>query len=460
MPSSPSCLPSALLLALIASCHSPPEQRAAGGGDAGGAASTSSSLTSVGNSSTSTTGSSSHSTSSSDAGAGSGSWLERPGLWHPVGGELEKDCDIQQAKLPAEGIPRRTWTACGEGCLEAPVVLPDSGQNAVIWNHLTAFNYKEGIFYIIPSRSGDSKIGYGLIEMSHLDPGATPLFFRHSSGCMARPGIYSPRWFAVSVINSKLGSAARLITEDALPVFGAAGFALESGIASPFEIGDTWGAIRDWSSIKIASSAASGALKTVYQTGYAFGPIHRDDMVAWPDATSWSPSHRVRLMLYKPDLGAFLLVQGQGDIMEAALNPDRIVWLEAKGLASQEGKYESAQVFYSPFTLDPAKVERKAGPVIPHTDRATNGFVAWGDLVGMVVGGDTGQGVVVANMVTQKVWFIPSRPGKVLVYPMGMDDKTMLVAEYDLVNASTKNADHLIQFDLSKLDALAASAQP
>jgi hypothetical protein len=339
-------------------------------------------------------------------------------------------------------------------------VLPDSGQNAVLWNHLTAFTYKEGLSYIVPSRSGNFKIGYGLIEMSRLDPDATPVFIRHSSDCMARPGIYSPRWFAVAVINTTIGSTGRLIKEDAPPVFGAAGFASESGFVEPFEIGDTWGAIRDWSSIKIASSAASGALETVYQTGYGFDPFHRDDMVAWSDGTSWSTSNRVRLMLYKADRGAFLLVKGEGDIMRAALNPDRIVWLEAKGLASQEGKFETAQVFYSPFTLDPAKVERKAGPVIPHTDRATNGFVAWGDLVGMVVGGDTGQGVVVANMVTQKVWFIPNRPGKHMVYPMGMDDKTLLVAEYDLGGGYTGNADHLIQFDLSKLDALAANAQP
>jgi hypothetical protein len=448
------------LLALIASCHSPPEQRAAGGGDAGGAASTSSSLTPAENGSTSATAPSSRSTSSSDAGAGSDSWLERPGLWHPVGGELEKDCDIQQAKLPAEGIPRRTWTACGEGCLEAPAVLPDSEQNAVSWMKMTAFTYSDGMYYFIPSRTGKYDVDYGLVEIGRLDADAPRLLLRHSSGCIAMAGRYSPLLVMASVTSSKIGSIGRVLSLDAPLVFGAAGFPLEPVFALPFEIGDTWGAIRGWSSIQIASSAASGAVETVYQAGYAFEPIHRDDMVAWSDGTSWSTTHRVRLMLYKPDRGAFLLVQGQGDIMRAALNPDRIVWLEAKGLASQEGKFESAQVFYSPFTLDPAKVERKAGPVIPHTDRATNGFVAWGDLVGMVVGGDTGQGVVVANMVTQKVWFIPNRPGKHMVYPMGMDDKTMLVAEYDLGGAYTGNADHLIQFDLSKLDALAASAQP
>jgi hypothetical protein len=168
--------------------------------------------------------------------------------------------------------------------------------------------------------------------------------------------------------------------------------------------------------------------------------------------------NRARLVLYKQSLGkAYTWIKGEGDIVRSVLNPDRVVWLERKALSDVvDGSL--SQVFYAPFTLDPAQIKRTAGPMLPHTERPTNGLVAWGDMVATVVGSESGSGVVVANLVTQKVWFIPNRPDKVFITPMGMDASSLLVAEYDFVNVAKGTADHLLRFDLTKLDALVAAA--
>jgi hypothetical protein len=444
------------------SCDGAPSPRpGAAGGVAGSPSTTSSSSSSTTSSFTSTSlGSTTSSTSSTSTGGGPPTWLERPDLWEPVGGELEKACDIHQAKLPAEGLPTRPWTSCGEGCLEAPAVLPDSGLKEVKWTVLEGFTYDGGLHYFVASRSGTSKSGYGLVEIVRLDTDKPSILLRHPPACLARAGQTSPSFLMIlNFMNgSDVASTGRSYLPSSTVVFGKEGFDIQSGVAFPFEIGDTWGVIRDWSSVQIAKSAASGVLETVHLAKYAEVRSHRDDMVAWTEWGDWSMQNRARLVLYKQSLGkAYTWIKGEGDIVRSVLNPDRVVWLERKALSDVvDGSL--SQVFYAPFTLDPAQIKRTAGPMLPHTERPTNGLVAWGDMVATVVGSESGSGVVVANLVTQKVWFIPNRPDKVFITPMGMDASSLLVAEYDFVNVAKGTADHLLRFDLTKLDALVAAA--
>lgn len=442
----------------ISACTCTPSRSVSGASGAGGAISVSNSGATGAPSSSSSSGS-----ASGVGGAGGDSWLSRPDLWEPVGGPLEQKCEVMQAKLPAEGIPQRAWTACGAGCRETSVVLPDSGMVEAYYFGIRAKTYKGEIIYRVSGDAGDlSKIS--LTEVRRLADDGPVILLRHRK-CLPLAGAFSsPLFFgfgdATDPNLSTISAGRGLMTSPAKVIFADQGIPLGDGAVGFYEVDPGWAAVWDGVELDINENPASSTVTNVYTSSLMSVSGQSDGLLTWADWTGWSPpAKHANLFLWSKSTGPIQLVPGVNDVADSAITDDRIVWIESTGFASRDGKWETSQLFYTQRTTDPSAVQRHDGPMIPHGSVAVNGLVAYGDYAAVVVGDDTGMGVVVANLVTSQTWFIPNRPGKVFYYVLAMNASEILVVEYNLGH-SNQLMDTLVRLDLTKLDDLAKGWGP
>ncbi|MBI4701441.1 MAG: hypothetical protein HY744_09825 [Deltaproteobacteria bacterium] len=152
-------------------------------------------------------------------------------------------------------------------------------------------------------------------------------------------------------------------------------------------------------------------------------------------------------------------MSGPWDPVKAALTDSRIAWLGATGYDTLHGKFDSLQLFWSPLATSPEQIKVNAGPILPLSPYPTGELTSFGDLAALPMAFDaSGWTVVVANLITKKVWVIPARPGNHFQQVMAMNAKELLVQELTLPKGSQK-VERIVRFDLSKLDELAGGGQ-
>src|SRR5262245_38076917 len=357
--------------------------------DGGGGANATGATTSMSSSHTATAGSSSTGASSSSGGWDASSWLNDPDLWVPVNSATEKLCGIHQAKLPSPKVPRRTWSPCADGCLVTPINIPDAGTLGALTNAVAGTELNGDIYYRV---SAHGMMG-GVDDMVRLSDGEPVAVLKKAYGC---PGTgVGPFLFKIYRITPEgepipLQSIGQASPQVGAPITWALpGLDVTAGLLTGyFDFNSGWGVIRDYSTVEVALTPTSSALSTIWSSpAPQVNATARDDIVVWSDYSGWSTASRSKLRVYTPSGGTAILLQGlTGDVVESALTADRLVWLEATGVLAGQGAYESAQLFWSPKTTNPADVQRNAGPTLPHTKTAGTPLTASGAYGAVVVG--------------------------------------------------------------------------
>jgi hypothetical protein len=231
--------------------------------------------------------------------------------------------------------------------------------------------------------------------------------------------------------------------------------------AGPYQISEThpawftfnggWGLV-DGDSIRVALDPLVPELTTIHTASNWQWPARaRGDLVTWVD---WSvvPSP---LRSWTAAGGKNVLVSQPWDIASVGMDEQTIAWIGATGPETDFGKYETARLYWSPFTTDPAAVAVTEGPDLTGYVLGGLELVVAGDYVA-VNGVDQNAwvgGVLVVRRSTLERWFIPARAGTVLV-PVAISPTEILATETEQTSHPA-DFDRYLRLELGALDSLA-----
>jgi len=410
-------------------------------------------------------------------GAGGGArypgWLDDPNIWArdtSLPDALQQECQVYRALLPNNHLPRRTWQPCGPGCQVAPAVLPGLDGAFSLSGVVASPIAGEMILHVssFSTKWFGSPPWYGIDELRRLPDGEPLLMVRRNPYCVGSSGRGAPLLFVMMQDTTDIPLSAEqppiqmglATTELGAPLaWQPPGFPSPHLSMNYFDFDGGWGVIYELGYVQVATTPGSAALQTVYSSlAYQLHPFARGPLVTWSDFSQWSPTHRAVLRSWSQARGTEVLASGPYDVMYSAISDSKVVWLGAYGLDAIEGAFETAQLFWSPFTTDPSKIEIHAGPMVPDAGTsAVKTIATHGDLAALTIGDATTTRLVVANLLTDKLWLIPGRPCCHFNKVMAMDDKEILVQEFRK-DGDVGYVDHIVRIELAKLDELSGGA--
>ncbi|MBI4957372.1 MAG: hypothetical protein HY908_35515 [Myxococcales bacterium] len=239
------------------------------------------------------------------------------------------------------------------------------------------------------------------------------------------------------------------------------GFAYDTSDNHPswFSWDDGWGTNDGGGVIRLTAEPGAPALTTVYASGsWQTSAKARRNLVLWVDwglvpspIRSWTKAN-----------GQRVLISGPWDVGGLGLDDATIAWVGVHGPMTAIGSYETAELYWSPYAVDPAAVAVTQGPDLTNMLAGHVPVGVGGDYVALSTAGDpghnAGSAVIVVHMPTQKLWRIEARPGTFL--------RLAAVSTQEVVAMETdKSLDYALfqrylRFDLSALDTLAQGWGP
>jgi hypothetical protein len=387
------------------------------------------------------------------AGGGGAGGAGAAGTWIPVPG-LEL-CHGEMLDLERSFWPARRWAECGTGCRVSPAgIVADEGVGS---RYAVGAKLQNGDLYLRTATWASS------IELPNYQT-----LERFSDGAILAVLRVSPPDHCMA---SAIKEDAPLVFEvahdfaDPLPhwvgLFDPQGGSLTA--ASPFILGeilpawfswnDGWGIING-GSVELALNPAVTELTTIFSSqSWQLSAKARGDLVAWVD---WGavPSP---VRSWTKTAGERILFQGPWDVAGLALDDAHIAWVGVHGPQTIIGDYDAAELYWSPFTTDPVGIQVTQGPDLTGLLYGSVPVAVAGDYVGLTTPGDDpggGGGLIVVEMSTQAMWFVPARPGTFMTL-VGMTDSEVLVMENDAGPESASIFQRYLRLSIADLETLA-----
>jgi hypothetical protein len=384
-----------------------------------------------------------------DAGAPDGAWDPLPYI-----DQLAGCCGGVQYHSPGTW-PKPSWQPCGVGCQVWEAVEADATPGAGGIDSSSAIAWAGDLYY----HTNSSSQAYTYDVLRRLSDDVTFAVTRVPEACIgssstaAAPFVYEfwddkavMRWmgyYAPSTGRFVLPSAAIAVkgTQDSWFSWDQGiGFLTQGGAVATLTPGQR-------------------TLQLLFNSG-AFATIGRarDGLIAWTD---WSTTP-VTIRSWTPDGGVAALTQGPAAIPAIALGDTAIAFLSVTGSQVPAGGYATAQVYWTPYTTDPSKVQVVAGPDVSgqvagtiETMSTAGDYIALPRVAGITLSQDI-FGVLVVQMSTAKLWVLRSRPNMVM-WVAGMSGGTLLAMESDFSFVKVHGMEYFqrwLRLDLTKLDQL------
>src|SRR6266498_3830034 len=285
-------------------------------------------------------------------------------VWSRV--DVGGPCELYEADLGRAAFPKRSWRACGTGCLVA---------DAPVWGTIATLadgsaSFQGGDTYVrmvVKSPRG------ALTHVSRLSDGATVAAVeqrqRDTAACAGVGGAadaplmipYAPGTSGyvmgrtdVSSVPARVRWPGRLVTQSGIPTCL---FGWDAG----------WGMCFYDGAVRVVASNDSAAMMPIDVASVpAFHGSARNELAVW---TGWDAATRQYVAkAYRTASGTWTVAAvDQGDVNVVALSDQHLVWVGVHGPKIGQGTYESAEFYWAPVvaTQEPLKVTR--GPSLPVT---------------------------------------------------------------------------------------------
>lgn len=387
-----------------------------------------------------------------------GTFLTDKKIWTPVpdnGG-----CGLFVASVLPDPFPKRTWAACGPGCLESVAWdgVPGSASGSVPVGGTTAGERGGELFLRVNHHT--KPVG-GVMVVSRVADGATVAALEIRNGKCGYQGWANDATLMFPVFGdaptkgdlmrrggvlSSEQPGATVAWGKWLPFPGPQG--------SFFSWDDGWG-IGAGSALWATTSLSDTKLTPIDPKTSPFEVSGRGKLVIWPagDAVkSYTQTGGLKYLWTAP----------KGYMASAALSDSKLVWIVVDGPKfTSEYRFESARLYHSPLATDPGSLVVTEGPLLePSTSAffelrtggdfaASEGCYAWSPTEGVCK-------IFVVQLSTGKVWKIPPRPGKGYHDVLAVSAKEVLVTEYDEPGTPSEGQQirRFLRFSTAELDAL------
>ena len=289
-------------------------------------------------------------------------WLCDASAWKLT--DTAYSCDVYVGDVDKLQWPPFAWESCGTGCRVAPVL---QGPNrALVWGRLSHARVAHGVVEMGLSLQLELSSSLQLAASLNLDAGVTSVVRTKTGtgGCQALlQGDRTSRLFVISPVGDydtmQLG-VLPIRPEDSAewlvpPVSDMQSF-------KGFELDEQWGMEVGNGSIHLGKLAGSSSdTEMIHTSSYITNTTGFQDLVYWTD---WKYPYAV-LNSWTRARGVQTLVQGPWNVIKAIAHEDKLVWVGAHGPNTDSGSYEAVELYWSPFTTDPAEIIVHSGPSLP-----------------------------------------------------------------------------------------------
>lgn len=404
-------------------------------------------------------------------GEGSNPWDE-PGVWKPIP-ELEP-CTFYVADLSQYEFPKRVWEGCGPGCEVASAFFPGdfpfeqrAGRPplAGAWVHgdiylrLNVSTKDGGTIHQVVRLSDEETIAaikipaqtkYAVTGWADEVPLLIPITARFEDQSL---------WY----------QAAKVGRERAMPLAWHGGWIpdMEGGLTGAFNWHHGWGmSFRD-GSVRVVTDPTQPTMTTI---DTALLPTYhisaRGDLIAW---AHWNDRDRRQVLrAYSKEAGVQELVSEEGTrIQTVTLSDYYIIWVGVHGDEEiWHGRYEAAEMYWSPIAKKPEDIRVTKGPTLP----ANTGLLypkSGGDYVaidGCMATGPDGEGdceTLVVRLSTKQLWRIPNRPGghaSAGILAVSPDEIVLAEVDWPLPDPAYRTLiQRIVRLKTAELDVIEAS---
>jgi hypothetical protein len=226
-------------------------------------------------------------------------------------------------------------------------------------------------------------------------------------------------------------------------------------VTSTFSNDDGWGmAFYDGTIRFVASAAAPKWAVLDHAPAASHSTAGIGSAIFWSALDSTSQRDTIRR--YTPGTGAALLVAQPANIRTVAASDDHLAWIGKHGPGVADGKFDAAEMYWSPLPAGSAAAVVTNGPSLPAKTNL-NSLQTGGDYAATIGCGEglVGCQVIVVQLSTKKLWAIRERPGSLLVDVMAVSPREILVSEIDAtVSPDFQQIQRIVRLDVGSLDAL------
>lgn len=387
-------------------------------------------------------------------GASSYPWLFDSNVWLPVTGI--EDCAVYEANTQKLAWPGHEWTSCGTGCRVAPSLSGPA--EAWLFPNTTRARWLDGRLIVSATIHVGLEPPVILLARYELDSGIPisllRVHFDDDKPCLAGFALNGDRVFGVYPFGSehaRIGLAPMLPGDSVTWALPPMSKLFQSG----FDYDTGWGGEFDNTTIRISHDWTSTEMAPVHSGAYIGDARGFRNGVFWND---WE-APRASLWNWTNTRGtAVRFVQGPWDIADFALSDTHVVWLGVQGEYASSGSYESARLYWTPFTTESGEVQLHEGPALSVSFNSGTMQTAGDWAVIPSYHDHKNRAMLVVRFSDQRVWSIPGRTGDYSELPLAISESELLVEESTL-GTELGGFLRLLRYDLSLLDTYATVVQ-
>jgi hypothetical protein len=224
---------------------------------------------------------------------------------------------------------------------------------------------------------------------------------------------------------------------------------------SPLELFDTgarWGGIESFADVRVASSADSLTMDSVYESsGTLRAPAGSEGAAFWSE---WrADSGQGQVLSWEPKGGVVALAKGAWVPARVGASLTRIAWLGATGERAFEGAYESAKLYGCRRSSPLEACEPDASVTLPIT--SSSGVLSVSDRWSALTGcSGASCDVLVADRSDGSLYRLKPEKGHGIEV-LGISETELFAADFGTETRGTPDFDAILRFDLSKLESFA-----